>query len=266
MKISKPIKINKAKYARRKPTVAKAVKKAADRTFTKKVLKVLHRKAENKTWVAYAANQAIVTAAGTFPSRINLLPAIAQGVEQNKRIGNQVNVMKAEIRGYINILPYNATTNPTVGPVYVKMWLLSCKDIKNSADLSTSTINTNFFQVGTLATAFQGNILDLCLVPNKELVTVYQTKTVLLSAGSTQGSTYYNAAGASCGGEGKFSVPFYFSYGKHCKVLKYDDASPTQPTNRNLWLIYQCVYADGTTSAVNSAEIHYVYKVEYEDM
>lgn len=262
--VRKSMKSRKSRSA--KPLVKKAIKSASNKVFAKKVLKVLHRTAENKSYNNYASNQTIITAVNNIPANINLCPPITQGTGQNNRIGNKVNIVKAFINGYVNLLPYNATNNPTVGPLYVKMWLFSVKDMKNSTTLSSTQIGTNFFEVGSSSAGFQGNVLDMCFQPNSQLVTVYSTKTVLLSSGATQGATYYNSAGASCGAEGRFSAPFYFDYTKHMKSLKYDDTTPIQPTNRNMWLAFQAVYADGTSSAVQAAEFHYNQKVIFEDL
>jgi len=254
-------------YGRKKSVVKKGIRKARSQAFRKKVLSVIHRVAENKKNVFYAANQSMICAQGNIPFNINLVPPLSQGTGAAQRIGNVVNVRRASLKGYVNMLPYNATTNPTVGPVYVKMWLFSVKNMTNSGTLSSSSIGSNFFDTGGSSTGFQNNTLDLVLPVNSQLITLYKTKTVLLSAGATQGSTYYNAAGGSCGSNGRFSAPFSFSYGKLMKVLKFDDTSPTQPTNRNLWLACQPVYADGTSVAGGTfTECHYTHVVEYEDM
>lgn len=251
----------KKRLARRKTS------KRVSKSFAAKVKRVISRQAENKVWLAYGANNAITTVStGATPTNIQLVPSVSQGTGHANRVGDVINIRKAYIRGFVNLLPYNATTNPTVGPVYVKMWLLSVKNMTNSGTLSSSLIGNNMFEAGTSSIGFQGNMLDMVLSPNDMLVTVHKTKTIRLEAGATQGSTYYNAAGGSCGGKGSFSVPFYFSYAKHMRRLKYDDTSPVQPTNRNLFLAFQAVYADGTSLALTTAEYHYAIRVEFEDL
>lgn len=245
---------------------SKKISSKSSKSFKKKVLAVIHRQAENKVYIAYGANNSITTVVGATPTNINLVPPITQGVGHSQRVGDNVNIRYARVHGHINILPYNSISNPTVGPLYVKLWLFSVKNFKNSDNLSTSTINTNFFETNSGSTGMQGNMLDIELSINKQNFTVYATKTYLLSSGPTQGSTYYNSAGASCGATGRFSVPFSFSYAKHMKTLKYDDTSPVQPTNRNMWLAFQAVYADGTSLALTTAEYHYNLRVEFEDM
>lgn len=257
--------IQKRKMYRKKRVSRKKSGKIS-KSFVAKVKKVIHRQAENKVWLAYGANNSISTASSTTPTNLQLVPNVSQGTGHANRIGDEITVQKAFVKGFVNLLPYNSVSNPTVGPLYVKMWLFSVKNMTNSAALSTSTVSSNFFEAGTSSTGFQGNMLDMILTENQQLVTIYKTKIVLLETGATQGSTYYNSAGASCGGNGRFSAPFYFSYAKHMKRLKYDDTSPAQPTNRNLWLAFQAVYADGTSLALTPAEYHYSIRVEFEDL
>jgi len=62
------------------------------------------------------------------------------------------------------------------------------------------------------------------------------------------------------------SVPFSFSYGKHCKTLKFDDSGPV-PTNRNMFIVFQAVSANGASGGgYIPAEYHYTNRVDYEDL
>lgn len=267
MKLSRKLNVRKRRVTKSKSLVAKkAVKSLSNKIFAQKVMKVIHRKAENKVWIFYAANQPISCATSTTPTGFSLIPPITQGVGHSQRIGDSVNVVSAKIQGYVNLLPYNATTNPTVGPTFVKIWVLSVKNMQNTGTLNSTTLSSNFFETNNASVGFQGNVLDTVLTVNKQNFTVYATKTILLSSGATQGSTYYNSAGASCGSSGRFSAHFSFDYTKHLKTMKFDDTSPIYPTNRNLWIIFQAVYADGTSLALTPAEYHCNYRVEYEDL
>lgn len=269
MKLSKPIKINKSKYGvrRRRPVVKKALSKAlSNRIFAKKVLKVIHKQAENKVWITYGVNQSITTASGTTFTNVSLMPTMSQGTGHNNRVGDDISVVKAYIQGMVNLLPYSSINNPTVGPTYVKIWILGVRNIQNSNILSSSTLSSNFYETNSGSVGPQGNILDIILTVNKQNFIVYNTKTILLESGATQGATYYNSAGASCGGNGRFTAPFYFDVTKHLGKLKFDDTAPTQPTNKNLFICFQAVYADGTSLALTPAEYHYSYRVEFEDM
>lgn len=202
--------------------------------------------------------------AGSNPFAINLVPLPTQGSSQNQRIGNTIKCVKGFIRGHVNLLPYNATTNPEVAPLYVKMWLCSNKTINTTA-ISGTNCSNDFFELGASTTGFQGNMLDLELTNNKDNWNIYKTKTFelgLTSAGSVLGGLQSYAQGYD---NSRFSRPFYFSFGRHMKKqIKFNDTQ-LAPTNINMFLLFQCVYADGSSTAVTPAEVHYTSRVEYED-
>ena len=92
------------------PTLRKAIKDAVEKM------------AEKKAVIASGTNVPITTASSSVPFGLELAPQISQGTSQNQRVGNEVKVVKATIRGHLAILPFNATTNAAGPPVLVKMW------------------------------------------------------------------------------------------------------------------------------------------------
>ena len=242
----------------RKNRSTKKVSKAV-KSFVKKAI---HRSQENKVFIRYGANNTITTASGGNPTYLNLVPTPTQGVAQNQRIGNSIKVVKAYIRGHVNLLPYNASTNPYVGPVYVKMWVCSNKQY-NTATISGTSIATDFFELGSGSAGFQGNMLDLDFTANKDNWIIHKTKTFEL--GTTAVAGFASANSSAWNDNSRFTRPFYFSLGsKMRKKLNFVDTA-TDPTNINMFLVFQAVYADGSSSAVNSAEFHYTSRYEYED-
>lgn len=236
----------------------------ARKSITKIVKSVISRQAENKVWADYGANLAIQSASATVPQARNLLPLLSPGTTITSRIGNEVRVKSGYIRGHVNLLPYNATTNFTPLPCYVKMWLCSSRQI-NTQSISATSIATTFFEAGAASTGFQGNMLDIDFSPNKDVWKVYATKTVKLGAGyvTTSGSP---VLGTSYFDNSPMSVPFQFNFGKKVGNLKFDEAI-TNATNKNMFLVFQVVPADGQSGSLNNmAEFHYTTRVEYEDM
>jgi len=240
----------------KKPTVSKAVK-----VYVKRALNVAQ---ENKLFIYQASNQTITSVASpSTPSFLSLLPLPTQGTQNNQRIGNTIKIVKAFIRGHVNLLPYSATTNPLVAPLYVKMWLCSSKT-NNTTSLSSTNIGTDFFETNGGSQGFQGNMLDMELTNNKDSWVVYKTRTMKL------GGTSYQTGGLASQPSlatdmSNYSLPFYFSYGKHLRrKLRFNDGS-TAPSNANMFLVFQVVYADGSSTALNSAEYHTTLRVEYED-
>jgi len=240
----------------RKPKggLSKAVK-----TYIKKTL---HSNIENKQFVDYAVNAPITSVSGTTPTNVSLVPAIAQGVTDITRIGNELKCVKGLIRGYVNFLPYNIATNPMSAPLWIKMFLVSYKT-RSGVALGSTTVNSDFFEVGGATSGFNGNMRDLLTPVNSESWTLYQTKTCKLGFSSTSASAPAGTVGFY--DNSPFSIPFSFNYGKHLKTkLLYNDAS-TSCTNRNMYLLFQAVYADGTNTAILPAELHYCNEFKYED-
>ncbi|AYP28736.1 MAG: putative capsid protein [Cressdnaviricota sp.] len=250
----------------RKPVKGKkrVARKGAKRVAVSKAVKTyvkaqIHRQVENKVITDYQINQTIVTANSvTAPYYVPLTPMIAQGVASNGRIGNVVTVVKGWIKGYVNLLPYNVTTNPTL-PLRVKLWLCSERSSNAAATLNQLPGVSDFFQnVNGLNGNFQGNMLDILRSPNTDNWIIHATKTMELGL-TAQYGTFGGYADNS-----KFQLPYFFNFKKHLGKCKFDDGS-NYITNRNLFLIIQCVAADGSLAAYQSAENHYTIRWEYED-
>lgn len=235
----------------------------ARKNIAKVVKGILSRQAENKVWADYGINQSITSAVSSVMTNKNLLPTLSNSTGISGRIGNQVMVKSGYIRGHVNVLPYDATTNNQTLPVYVKMWIVSARQINTTA-LSATSIASTFFEIGGASAGPQGNMLDIDFSINKDAWIVHYSKTckigvgAITSTGPIGTNSYYDNS--------PMSVPFYFNFGKKLKTLKYDE-STTSPTNKSLWIVFQAVSADGTSpSAQTKAEFHYTTRVEYEDM
>jgi len=230
--------------------------------ITKIVKSVLSRQAENKVWTDYGVNQSITTASSTVFTNKNLLPTLSQGLTATNRIGNEVKVRSGYIRGHVNILPFNGTTNNLALPVYVKMWVISARAL-NTTNLTATNIASSFFEIGGGAAGPQGNMLDIDLTPNKDSWVIHYTKTVRLGVGYATGTTVPTI---SYFDNSPMSAAFQFNFGKKLSTLKYDELV-TSPTNKCMWLAFQCVNADGSNATGQvQAEFHYTTRVEYEDM
>jgi len=242
---------------------AKRTGKSSAKYITTICKKVISKAAENKAWFNYGTNIQISNTNLGTPVYLNLLPSLTQSVGKSGRVGNEIKVKSGFVRGHINILPYNVTTNPSPPPVYVKIWLVASKTVNTNLFQNTPA-STSFFDVVNSSLGFQGNMLDIDWTINKDLFTLYASKTVKLGASFSHstGPVSYN----SYFDNSPMSVPFSFSFGKHVKTLKYDDTT-TVPTNRNMFLVWQAVNADGSSPTGNvPAEYHYSIRVDYEDM
>lgn len=117
-----------------------------NKKLVRTIKRVIHDVAENKYQSDYGANRTITTASGIINTHVNLTPSPSQGVSVQQRTGNIIRIVKASIRGYVNVLPYNALTNPLPSSVYVKMWVCRRKNFQANAALTASDFN-NFFSV-----------------------------------------------------------------------------------------------------------------------
>ena len=249
----------------RKTRKNRAPAKKVSKAVKSYVKRAIHSNIENKLWNRFAANETISTAAASNPEYINLVPYPSQSTTstQYTRIGNRIRVMKAYIKGFVNLKPYNSITNPYVGPVYVKMWLCRYKEL-NCADIALTSISTNFFEGVAGSTSFQGNMLDMSLTNNKDDWIIYKTKTFELGTTSND-ITLAQVQSRIASDNSRMTKPFYFSFGKHLRKQLQYDVNGNPPTNTNLFLVTQVVYADGSAAAIEPAEYHYTIRAEFED-
>lgn len=239
--------------------VARKGKRGVTRAVKSYVKRLIHKNIENKIVIDNAANQGITTATvGQAVYYIPLVPSIGQGPAGNGRIGNEVRVRKAWIKGYVNLLPYNITTNPTL-PLRVRMFLVSSKMQNMAANNGAPPPTTDFFQSGAGQNSpFVGNMLDIVRSVNTDNWTLHAQKNIELGL-TAQYGTFGGYADNS-----KFTAPFYFNFAKHLGRVKFDDGG-NYSTNKSLFLFIQVVAADGSSSAYISAEEHHNIRYEYED-
>lgn len=256
-------KMKQPRQSRKSRVYKKKTNRPVGLAVKKYVNNALARNIENKVLSEYGANQVITTASAAPFNSVYVLPRPGLGTSKNQRIGNEIKIKKSYIRGFVNLLPYNAVTNPLSTPIYIKMWLCSYKTI-NTALASSTNVGTSFFEAGSSSVGPQGNMLDITLSPNEECWTVYKTKVMKLGAA--------NATAAGQVGTGGYydnspmSASFYFNIGKYFKTkLRFNDATTNVPENKNCFLFIQAVNADGSISAINVAEYHYTFRHEYED-
>lgn len=236
-------------------------------SFKKKVQNILMGQVEHKKYVIVGVNNSITTAAGGgTPAALNLMPSLALGTNQEARVGEQVKITKARVHGFVNLLPTSAS-NPNPLPVKLRMWIVSSK-LTNVTSLGSTNVGTGFFEVGSGTSGFSGDMADMMLPVNKQAWTKYNEKTVNLGLGAAStlslAASYYDNS--------SFSVPFSFEYGQHFKKpLRFsDDASSLNgnfPYDRNCWLLFQAVSADGQpTAGWSTCEYHYMVDIDYTDM
>lgn len=230
------------------------------------IKKVLVNQAEKKEFINYGANQSLITASGTTFANINLIPAIAQGTSSSQRIGNEINVTNGWVRICVNLLPYNAVSNPNNPPLYVKIWIIYPKQQQGSTLSGLNpTIGSSFFKLNGANTGPQGNMLDICLPVNDNLWGVLQTKTRMIGVTGTNATG--PASTSSWMDNNKMSAMFDFDITKHLGKLQYNDTTSNDPTNKSLFAVMQAVNADGTAGGTYTmCEYHFSFCMQYTDV
>lgn len=253
-----------------KKTVKKAIKTNSNRIFEKKVLKVIHKQAENKeAW--HTSGTSLIK----FNSGINatgdyqrLVPFISQGTADNQRIGDQIRAQSMNLKGYIkfdvSLDPALSLNNVAVG---VRMMVLSLKNNLSWASLSSSaTPLTNLLKKGGTTVGFTGLINDLMAPINTDLFTVHYNKVIYMN----QSYVAYSTLAGYYSSDVKDLVRF-FNIKIKCKnkLLKYDSGtdSGTLPTNFSPFLICGYSFLNGAGGDVVSTQLGLQYQTifRYED-
>lgn len=230
----------------------------------KYVKRAIHANIENKKRMDYAANTAIT--AGTFSTQcLRLLVPVGQGTSEIDRVGNQVKIVRGQLKIFYNLLDYDSVYNPNKPPVWVRVMVI--RDLRQTFQSTGISDSTKLFAGNNGSLPLQNNMLDMCLPINTDYYRVlYQTTFKLGFASNLAGGYPTNNSHPD---NSSFSKQLIINWGKWCKKqLKFDDnVNPYYPQNENLYLVHQAVYADGTSvsDAQKLAEFHYVNQVHFED-
>lgn len=229
------------------------------------VAKEILNKAEKKVFIQTNINVGVQTANGSSPTSVYLTPNTSQGTGDQQRIGNRIRVTNGQITGFVNLLPYNAVTNSSAPPIWVKMWL--CSYIRqNTSTVGSTDATTSFFQASGGTNGFNGSMQDLVAPVNQDSWKLYETRTIKLGVANTN-ATQPASTGAWLDSS-SMSVQFQFAIpAEHCTQLSYNDTASTIATNKNLWLFVQAVPADGSGGGGQApVEFHITNFQEFTDM
>jgi len=236
--------ILKSKY---KPTgmktntiVKKAVRKARNSIFAKKVMSVVKRKEETKYVAEYIAQNLGVTAGAVVPANLNrMLVPVAQGTADNQRIGDKINPIRAVTR--ITVHFQSTPTGATSGPcsdLEVNCLVLAVKGARTAATVALTPAgsllkigNGNNQDPGPVGTYTQANFIENInhLPVNTDQFTVLKRFKHRFAKGD------YDLNGPASGtGNAQKSVhsPCHtFTYAWKPPALEYNAAADTFPTN-----------------------------------
>lgn len=243
----------------------KSVRKVSS-TVKRYVKKAIHSNIENKEGIYYGANNSLNSwGSANLGAGYRMLPKLYIGTDAGSRIGNQVRLVKGVVKGTINLLPYDATSNPKPVPLWVKIFFIRDITLSSQNDYFTQNQANAIFRTNGNILPFQGNPLDLSLPVNSAYYRLLGSRTFKL------GSAGYSATTPVSSGSYYDNSPmaqsFSFNWGKYCKkILKYNDTTGSACQNDNMYMVIQVVGCDGQTTSGNiPAEIHFTNSYKFED-
>lgn len=220
-------------------------------------------RSEERLYITYGANQSLVTSVSAIPAYINLCPSIANGGGQPGRIGNRINMTGGKLRLSMNLLPYNATTNPNAPPIYLRCLVVSSKSA-NTSNLGSTSVGSDLFMSTGTVVGPQNNVLDIVLPINRESWTVYHDsvrKLGVAGAGAT-------GPASSTSWIDESSMSAFLDLGLPALgECTYNATSSNDCRNKNLFFIMLNAPVDGFTGSgtYTTAEYHFGLEVDYTD-
>lgn len=269
----------------RRPAKGKVMRKAktGNQSIARVVKNVLSRKVETKciqldgtllpislqsSSASIASNNFTLTPiSSSFTNTSGCL--IGEGVGQDQRVGDQINIKGIYFDYALYPLPYNVATNSEVRPMVVNLYFIRPKTGEVTGpglDRYVSGANAIFFENQTNSgSGFVGNLSDLTRridTDNYQLVAFRQHKVFYSSvSGTGVPSNVYGFANNDfkfmAQGRVKIQTP---------KVIKFDRNN--QPKIQPIYMICQWVYADNTVapSTRQALQLSLNNTIYYSDM
>lgn len=266
------------KYRRRAPKRSTKVSK----TIKRYVSRVIHRNLENKRMTTeFSKNLYNITGGVANFQPNNILPlcpnsatgglyTITQGTGQQQRVSNSISVRKAYLRGILVPGVYSAISNPTPGPLDVKIWIFSLK--RNVLQLTQAdvynTLNATFFANGNTSIGLLGSLYDAITPVNKDVVNVHYSRTIKLGF-----SGYSGVTGGADVTSSKASNDYKLNYKMTLDITRWlpkkmlfnDTDSGT--TSRQVYCVFEPMYYNGASMLAATTPCAFIGGIDlhYED-
>lgn len=190
---------------------------------------------------------------------------IPQGVTQSTRVGNTCKIRRVTLNYTLIPLSYNVTTNPSILPVHVILYLGAVKQYKGILP-GTGDIGL-MYQLGATAIPPTGTLSDLIYKVNKDDWDMKKVWSHKLGYAASEWNGGNSVAQFYTNNDFKMNVVRRMDITKYCaKTLKFNDANSTQQ-GANLFFMFQSIQSNGTASAasVQNVNIKYFITIDYED-
>lgn len=196
--------------------------------------KMIHKNVENKE-IGFRVEETLHNSAIGNGDIVPIVPQIPDGLDGSSRIGDRIKPLSLEVRGVISL----SEENPDTKPMYVRVMILSQKDVKVGSRVGTDTDPDHLLRPaipGSGEVPFLGNRMELNFPVNDNKFKVYYDKKFLLAPVS-----------AASGNAGSLSQ---FTFTKYLKTLpahlSFDEANGDWPNNFAPFFCVGYCYADGS--------------------
>lgn len=256
----------RAKIVRRR----QAASTKPSRTFTKKVMKVIHKVQETKCVTALQSSVQFNSGINAAGDMLALIPSMSQGTGNNTRVGDHCSAQYIDLRGYLALnLTYQ---NQAASRVAVRVMVVQPKVFTNLDAVTTYYAQwmPKLLNQGGTAIAFTGLVTDLYTPLNTDIVTKLYDKVFYMSvpailnyAGTTDVDNYITS-------DNRASIKFFrHRFKLRNKILKYDAnvSSNVNPVNYGPVVLVGYAHLDGSAPDVANTQVLYshVSTLYYED-
>lgn len=252
----------------KKKTTTKMVKRPST-TFNKRVLQVVDRTRETKMKIVSVFNENNITGFGMTTvgstaqglNNKNILSAIAlaQGTNQEQRVGNEVGSCKLRLRGFVQSNPYESSNNTSTLPFEVHMLVYKRKkSMDNTYDIIKSLPNNSTGEI-------DNTIINTLYPFNKDSYIIKKHRVFRLRPLVHQVSEvgHINPQSSNAPMFQRFIQDINISN----KLLYSDDL--THPSNDWVGILFYCVNPDGSsmtsTQAIYRAKVTMDAVLTYKD-
>lgn len=254
------------KYFKRRSAIPRrrryARKPRANTKLKALVKRMIAKSTEVKSVETNINNSSILTA--SYNSYTMLLPT-SQGVGANNRVGNMICPKSLTIKGHVNMLPYDATTNSAQVPIMVVLWVVKAR-------FTNSTTTAPDFQQLLQDNGSSGTFNQLPTDVYRSINTdnfIPCAKRVFKLGTAVQA---YQAGGSGQSQGGFYSshgFPYARSFSMNLtkflkKQIKYNDTN-NACTNDNLWLVAAAIQCNGGVVNQVPAEMHFHQQFKFTD-
>lgn len=202
------------------------------------------------------------------PSQSTSGYTITQGPLENNRIGNAINIKSLKHNFTIYCQQYNATSNTTPRPVYVRLYYFKSKWAPNS-DVATGNlcgVNANFFSGTSNDLGFTGALLDMTRKIQSENYTYLTHRTYKIGPATPAIGNTTTANHIYSNNDFRLSVIGSVQLARHYKA-KYIFNDSNQVMTPWCFCVVQVMDAEGSVLNTSQSLVQMQYNIicEYTD-